>query len=142
MPTACELVTLHALGKDTTRVPVCETKFQGELSTSFWGGYSERHRAAAIGEIFFLGYFVSISFPIEFDVWGRLCTHFEAAKVMTFPPITQHFSVSLPPCHSNQNIFFFGTKNFFSERKILSSRIVEERIQISHSTQGSRSRSQ
>jgi hypothetical protein len=33
---------------------------------------------------FFLGYFVSISFPVEFDVWGRLCTHFEAAKVMTF----------------------------------------------------------
>ncbi len=46
------------------------------------------------GRNFFLGYFVSISFPIEFDVSVRLCTHFEAAKVMTFAPVTQHFSVS------------------------------------------------
>ena len=30
---------------------------------------------------FFFSYLVAISFPIEFDVWGRLCTHFEAAKV-------------------------------------------------------------
>jgi hypothetical protein len=43
---------------------------------------------------FFLSYLVAISFPIEFDVWGRLCTHFEAAKVMTFAPVTQHFTVS------------------------------------------------
>ncbi len=46
------------------------------------------------GGNFFLSYLVAISFPIEFDVWGRLCTHFEAAKVMTFAPVTQHFSVS------------------------------------------------
>ncbi len=43
---------------------------------------------------FFFSYLVAISFPIEFDVWGRLCTHFEAAKVMTFAPVTQHFTVS------------------------------------------------
>jgi hypothetical protein len=43
---------------------------------------------------FFFSYLVAISFPIEFDVWGRLCTHFEAAKVMTFAPVTQHFIVS------------------------------------------------
>jgi len=42
---------------------------------------------------FFLGYLVAISFPIEFDVWVRLCTHFEAAKVMTFASVTQHLSV-------------------------------------------------
>ena len=43
---------------------------------------------------FFLGYLVAISFPIEFDVWGRLCTHVEAAKVMTFVPVPQHFSLT------------------------------------------------
>jgi hypothetical protein len=36
-------------GCASTSRAVCETKFQGELSTSFWGGYSERHRAAAAG---------------------------------------------------------------------------------------------
>jgi len=70
---------------------VWETKFQGELSTSFSGGYWEGHRAAAAGgqPIFFL---FAITFPVEFDVWGRLCTHFEGAKVMTFAPVAQHFS--------------------------------------------------
>jgi hypothetical protein len=37
-------------------------------------------------------FWVTISFPIEFDVWGRLCTHFEAVKVMTFASVTQHLS--------------------------------------------------
>jgi hypothetical protein len=36
-----------------------------------------------------------------------LGTHFEAAKVMTFAPVTQHFSVSTALCHTKQNIFFF-----------------------------------
>ena len=47
-------------------------------------------------QTFFFSYLIAISFPIEFDVWGRLCTHFEAVKVMTFAAVTQHFSVSLP----------------------------------------------
>jgi hypothetical protein len=42
---------------------------------------------------FFLSYLVAITFPIEFDVWGRLCTHCEVAKVMTFAPVTQQFSL-------------------------------------------------
>ena len=60
---------------------------------------------------FFLSYLVAISFPIEFDVWGRLCTHFEAAKVMTFAPVSQKFlSVNCPSATQNQNIFFLKGK--------------------------------
>jgi hypothetical protein len=64
----------------------------------------------------------AISFPIEFDVWGRLCTHFEAAKVMTFAPFTQHFLVS--PFVKKQN-----WKNFFlfSERRSRKDREREQR---------------
>ena len=29
---------------------------------------------------------------LEFDVWDRLCAHFEVAKVMTFASVTQHLS--------------------------------------------------
>ena len=57
--------------------------------------------------IFFLSYLVAISFPIEFNVWDRLCTHFEAAKVMTFAPVTQHFSVSTSLCKTKPEHFFF-----------------------------------
>jgi hypothetical protein len=49
---------------------------------------------------------VAISFPIEFDVWVRLCTHFEAAKVMTFAPVTQHFSVSTSLVKKKITFFF------------------------------------
>ena len=59
---------------------------------------------------FFLSYLVAISFPIEFDVWGRLCTHFEAANVMTFAPVTQHFSVSTSLCETKPRTFFFSGK--------------------------------
>jgi hypothetical protein len=41
--------------------------------------------------IFFFRYLVAITFPIEFDVWGRLCTHGGVAKVMTL-----HLSVAMP----------------------------------------------
>ncbi len=76
----------------------------------------------------FLSYLVTISFPIQFEVWGRLCTHFETAKVMTF-----HLSLNISQCQlscvtQNQNIFFF--------RKGQTGRIVKERIQISYSTHG------
>ncbi len=43
---------------------------------------------------FFFELLSSDQFPIEFDVWGRLCTHVEAAKVMTFVPVPQHFSLT------------------------------------------------
>jgi uncharacterized membrane protein YgcG len=48
-----------------------------------------------ISRIFFFSYLVVISFPIEFDVWVRLCTHFETAKVRTFATVTQHFIARL-----------------------------------------------
>jgi hypothetical protein len=76
-------------------LPVCETNFQGELSTSFSGGYWEGHRAAAVGGLWRNRIFLitwPFAFPLEFDVWGRLCTHCGVAKVMTFAPVTQHFS--------------------------------------------------
>ncbi len=58
---------------------------------------------------FFFSYLVAISFPIEFDVWGRLCTHFETVKVMTFAPVTQHFIVSPFVKKKFRNFFFcFG----------------------------------
>jgi hypothetical protein len=38
-------------------------------------------------------------FSIQFDVWGRLCTHFEVAKVRTFATVTQYFSVSTAASH-------------------------------------------
>jgi hypothetical protein len=46
------------------------------------GGGRGRLRAAAgrgcaAQPEFFFSYLVAISFPLEFDVWGRLCTHFE-----------------------------------------------------------------
>jgi hypothetical protein len=67
------------------------------LPLNLGGGWG-RLRAAAAGGLAaqqsFFSYLVAISFPKEFDVWGRLCTHFEAAKVRTFATVTQHFSVS------------------------------------------------
>ena len=76
---------------------VCKTNFEGEMSTTYLGGgeggcAQRPPEALRRSRIFFLGYLVAISFPIEFDVWGRLCTHFEAAKVMTFASVTQHLS--------------------------------------------------
>ncbi len=47
---------------------------------------------------------------IEFDVWDRLCTHFEAAKVRTFATVTQHLSVSTSTVKNRPHItelFFF-----------------------------------
>jgi len=93
---------------------------------------------------FFFSYLVAISFPIEFDVWGRLCTHFEAAKVMTFAPVTQSdrfhsdrfHSVTLRKKTKLEKLFFV-----FGKEKQEGSWKRAERIQISHSTQGSRSRS-
>ena len=35
----------------------------------------------------------------EFDVWDRLCPHFEVSNVRTFPTVTQHFSVSTAESH-------------------------------------------
>jgi len=89
--------------------------------------------------IVFLGYLVTISIPIEFYVWGRLCTHFEAVKVMTFAPVTQHFSRLNTPARRDEKrkipkIFLF----FWKKEK----GIEKEKIQISHSSQGSRSRAQ
>ena len=79
---------------------VCKTNFEGELPTlplnlgGDEGGSSQwPPEALRRSRIFFFSYLVSISFPIEFDVWGRLCTHFEAAKVRNFATVTQHFSV-------------------------------------------------
>ncbi len=78
------------------------------------GGSAQRPpEAMRRSRIFFLSYLVAISFPIEFDVWGRLWTHFEAAKVMTLPPVTQHFSVSTTLCNTKPELFFFrkGQRN-------------------------------
>ena len=90
---------------------------------------------------FFLSYLVTISFPIEFDVWGRLCTHFEAAKVRTFATGTQHFSVSTAALSHPQvwkkKYHFFFMKDQPKQEETEAGRIVKERIQISHSTQGS-----
>ena len=69
--------------------PVCETNVEGELPPlNLGGGVREAPRSGCrrpYGAVkLFFSYLVAISFPIEFDVWGRLCTHFEAAKVRTF----------------------------------------------------------
>jgi hypothetical protein len=74
--------------------------------------------------IFFLGYLVTISFPIEFDVWVRLCTHFEAAKVMTFASVTEH--CQSVEWHKNVFIFFDGAKKEEGIEK------DSEKIQVSH----------
>jgi hypothetical protein len=60
-----------------------------------WGGgqgdwAQGLRRPLRAAEFIFFEFLVAISFPIEVDVWGRLCTHFEAAKVMTFAPVTQN----------------------------------------------------
>ena len=70
---------------------------------------------------FFFNSLVSISFPIEFDFWVRLCTHFEAAKVMTFAPVTQHFSRLNTPAVTMKNE---GAKK--------EEGIEKEKMQISH----------
>jgi hypothetical protein len=44
--------------------------------------------AMAAQSKFFLVPLVSISFPNRIDAWVRLCTHLEAAKVMTFTAVT------------------------------------------------------
>jgi hypothetical protein len=67
-----------------------------------------------------------------FDVWGRLCTHFEAAKVMTFAPVTQHFIVSTALCHTKPEHFFFY------ERARNRPRIVKERREDTDFAQYSR----
>jgi hypothetical protein len=54
---------------------------------------SGRWRPWGAADFFFLSYLVAITFPIEFDVWGRLCTHFEGAKVMTFAPVTKKWLI-------------------------------------------------
>jgi hypothetical protein len=41
-----------------------------------------------IEDLFFVGCLVPISFPNRIDVWGRLCTDFEVANVMTFASVT------------------------------------------------------
>ncbi len=54
------------------------------------------------------------SYRTWFDVWGRLCTHFEAAKVRTFATVTQHFSVSTAASHTHictLTTYFFVVKN-------------------------------
>jgi hypothetical protein len=40
-------------------------------------GGSAQRPPEALRLNFFFSYLVEISFPIEFDVWGRLCTHFD-----------------------------------------------------------------
>jgi hypothetical protein len=54
---------------------------------------------------FFLGYLVAISF----DVWVRLCTHFEAAKVMTF--------ASVPNICESSDTQLKKIKTFFFKKK-------------------------
>ena len=50
----------------TPSVTVCETNFQDELPTSYFGV------STALGHrrIFFFGYLVAIIFPNRVDVWG------------------------------------------------------------------------
>jgi hypothetical protein len=67
-----------------------------------------------------------MSFPNRIDVWGRLCTHFEAAKVMTFAC----FSV-LSHVHFLMYEFFFFQRTARRKQEDLER---EERIRISHST--------
>jgi hypothetical protein len=86
--------------------------------------------ACGAAEFFFLRYLVAITFPLEFDVWGRLCTHCEVAKVMTL-----HLSVNIFEEKKKINFLFF-----LKGKSLSKGRIVKERIQISHSTPGSRRR--
>ena len=60
-----------------------------------------RRRSAAQPN-FFLRYLVAITFPIEFDVWDRLCTHCGVPKVMTL-----HLSVNILEEKKNRIFLFF-----------------------------------
>jgi hypothetical protein len=82
------------------------------------GGSGQRTpEALRRSRFFFLSFLVTISFPIEFDVWDRLCTHFEVVKVMTFAPVTQHFSVSTALCHTKPEHFFFKENRSRKDRE-------------------------
>ena len=61
-----------------------------------------RHRTAAAGVPV-----VEISFPNRMDVWGRLCTHFEAAKVIACFSALSHVQMSQ----------MYEKKFFFQDRK-------------------------
>jgi hypothetical protein len=94
-------------------------------------GTAQRSPEGCGAAVFFFRYLVAITskFPIEFDVWVRLCTHYGVAKVMT---CTCQSTFSR---RKRKNIFIF-----FERKSLSKGRIVKERIQISHSTQGSRRR--
>ena len=66
-----------------------ETNFQDEMSTNFFGVSTvQRPGGFAAQPNFYFLFFVAISFPNRIDVLGRLCTHFESVKVMTFASVT------------------------------------------------------
>ncbi len=69
--------------------------------------------AFGAADFFFLRYLVAITFPIEFDVWGRLCTHSGVPKVMTL-----HLSVNI--LEEKKKRFFF-----FKREEPLEGRIVK-----------------
>ena len=73
--------------------PVCETNFQGELSTNYSGTYGGSHGASAAGglaakpKIFVFVTYYRSDFLLEL-MFDTSCTHFEAAKVMTVASVT------------------------------------------------------
>jgi hypothetical protein len=69
--------------------------------------------------IFFF-WLLGITFPTKSDVWGRLCSHFAAVKVMTFASVTA--SVALPQFRKIKRIkifFYFFEKPREGRRKDL-----------------------
>jgi hypothetical protein len=51
------------------------------------------HRSPSAAAEFFFGYLVVISFSNRIDVWGRLFSHFESVKVMTFASVTKVWGI-------------------------------------------------
>jgi hypothetical protein len=96
--------------------PVCETNFQGELSTSYWGGYCVGHRAAAAeafgaAEFFF---YVLSSDHFSYRIWclRQINVHIDRYNIHTevvffckiIVEIADYYTRDLVICYLDNNL--------------------------------------